>query len=302
MDPPQREVAENQPHSGLNNFLELLAMARENPQLLEMLKANPQFREVLGRIPRLDQMLQDSDKGENISKPNEQITNCPVHFAALRGNVDELRKKIHQEILKSDLKIHPHLARGKGRRGMFFDINLLNESEGVSALHFASYCGHMAACHLLLENGADVNLECRKGFTPADYAHQEKKFEVAEFLVSRGGVYKKRQRAKYPIHCAAFEGNLTEVQREILMAMVRSILGIQAALLNNIRGNGGEDARGNGEGSNDAHTFFNIDGRKENNGRSPLMDASQNGHVRVCKLLIDNGANLNLQDNTENMA
>ena len=187
---------ENQPNLGIEEVTELLAIARENPQLLEMLASDPQLKQLLELNPGLGQMLQNS--AQEKAKPREEISRqnwikkYPVHFEAERGSVINLRKAIFEGIAKSIFNIEANILEERGKenerneRSQFCNINQLEERHGLSPLHLASYDGHMMACQLLLQSGADINLESRDGFTPADYAHQEKKFEVAEFLTSRG--------------------------------------------------------------------------------------------------------------------
>ncbi|WP_086930456.1 ankyrin repeat domain-containing protein [Agarilytica rhodophyticola] len=88
----------------------------------------------------------------------------PLHQAAYRGDVDEMKK-----LIKSGVS-----------------VDSLN-SEGATPLHWAAFKGHLPAAKLLLRHGANVNAATKKGSTPLRLATTHKKQEVIKFLKSRGG-------------------------------------------------------------------------------------------------------------------
>jgi ankyrin repeat protein len=61
------------------------------------------------------------------------------------------------------------------------DVNAC-DSEGMTALHFASKNGHIKIVKRLLANGAEVNAENNYGFTPIALAAKECYVDVAKAL------------------------------------------------------------------------------------------------------------------------
>ena len=280
--------------SPLEMIREIMEMIRENPQRLEMLKANPETRKMVD--PELLKMLENAigqRSGEPTKEelsPEERRKKYPVHTAAANGNVMELKYYILQGIVKSILKIQANLSgngmeqqgRGSDERRMvtFFDINKREDKMNGTALHWASLLGQLEACQLLVENGADVNLKNKGGYSPADIARLRKNHRVERFLTSRGGTF-----MASPLNKACLEGDLTKVKREMLWLVVQSILGMQSSLLLASRGD-----------LNDI-SFFEIDARGGKHGWSALMHATQEGHLEICQFLLQCGASVNLEDN-----
>lgn len=88
----------------------------------------------------------------------------PLHQAAYRGDVDEMK-----QLIKSGVSVHS-----------------LN-SEGATPLHWAAFKGHLPAAKLLLHHGADVNAMTKKGSTPLRLATTHKKEKLVKLLKRRGG-------------------------------------------------------------------------------------------------------------------
>ena len=292
MEPP------DDPREGLRKTMEML---RENPEVLEMAKADPEFRMMMDQAPGLLGMLENAagqSSGESSKEelsPEETRKKYPVQAAAAKGNVLELKYEILHGMVKSVLNIQANLTgNGMGQQGhgheengmaTFFDINQKDQKTGCSALHLASTFGHLEACQLLVENGADVNLKSKDGFTPADFARSRKNHQVERFLTSRGGTF-----TTTPFHEACLHGDLTKVKREMLAAMFKSILRIQSGLLLT-RGRDSRDI-----------SFFDIDAREEKLGRSGLMHATQEKYLEICRFLLQCGASVNFKDNEGNTA
>ncbi|ETN85635.1 ankyrin repeat protein [Necator americanus] len=60
------------------------------------------------------------------------------------------------------------------------------ERKGNTALHIASLAGQSLIVTILVENGANVNVQSLNGFTPLYMAAQENHEDVVRFLLSHG--------------------------------------------------------------------------------------------------------------------
>ena len=66
----------------------------------------------------------------------------------------------------------------------------LQDSEGITALHWACSAGHLEAVHLLVSAGATLNVMEMDGerLTPLDYAIIGGHQEVAQLLIENGAL------------------------------------------------------------------------------------------------------------------
>ena len=129
---------------------------------------------------------------------------------------------------------------------------------GWTALHWASAIGSESCCKVLLQAGADVNVQA-KDDTPlmcsAFYGH----FEVVKLFLTFGAeVNKKNSKQDTPIMFAAMSGH-----NEIVKLLLES----------------GADAN-----------------MENNNGNTPLVLAAMHGRVEIVKLLLKSDANGNMRN------
>jgi serine/threonine-protein phosphatase 6 regulatory ankyrin repeat subunit B len=66
------------------------------------------------------------------------------------------------------------------------DVNVTDDKNGWSALHYASAEGHDKVVKILLENGADVDIKNFKGQTPLHIAAQRGNVNIVKILLSYG--------------------------------------------------------------------------------------------------------------------
>ncbi|MDQ3641611.1 MAG: ankyrin repeat domain-containing protein, partial [Actinomycetota bacterium] len=66
------------------------------------------------------------------------------------------------------------------------DVNAHLGRDGRSQLHAAAAANDVERARALLDDGADVNLHDRLGFTPLHFAAQEWALEVASLLLENG--------------------------------------------------------------------------------------------------------------------
>ena len=69
---------------------------------------------------------------------------------------------------------------------VLFSSHKLCFQKGNTALHIASLAGQSMIVTILVENGANVNVQSLNGFTPLYMAAQENHEDVVRFLLSHG--------------------------------------------------------------------------------------------------------------------
>ena len=88
-----------------------------------------------------------------------------IRIASMFGNIEAIKK---------------HLDSGA-------DVNVKNDEDGRTPLHYAVYKGHKEIVELLIANGADVNAKSEDGYTPLDVAIHLNGTENADLLRKHGG-------------------------------------------------------------------------------------------------------------------
>ena len=120
-------------------------------------------------------------------------------------------------------------------------------------LHEAAYCGHTEVIKVLLDGGADPNMETGQGWTALVVAALFRQENVIRMLTSRGtDPNKPNKRGVTPLHDAAYLGN---------NHAVNVLLGVGAEL---------------------NKAFWK--------GNTPLHGAVRGGHIKTVKLLLQKGA------------
>ncbi len=244
------------------------------------------------------------DKGAKI---NKDISLSLAKGAAEVGNVDILKLLMEHGVdimtAAKDENYNPLIAAaGSGKTEMVeFLINkgLKVNSGDMSALHEASYYGHLGVVKVLIKNGADVNRKDFGGVTPIDYAAYHDYKDVVKYLVENG--------AYETFFSAVVTENFLKLKQLIekgqninekirfhgetplhLAVEINSVNSTKALLLNgadpNIRDN---------EGKTPLHYAV---GATPENLLNTMTNEATKGNVEIVKLLLEHGANPNLRD------
>lgn len=146
-------------------------------------------------------------------------------------------------------------------------INIINEG-GLSALMIAIYQKNIKIIKLLLEGGADINKKNLSNNTALMFAAKENQLEICKLLIEKGAnIYNQNIYDETPLIYAVKSGNLDIVN----------------LLLLNLKNN-----------KNNNIKYINT--INNNFGRSALMIAAEENKLEIAKLLIEKGANVNLQN------
>ena len=142
-----------------------------------------------------------------------------------------------------------------------------NSHEGCTALHVAASKEHIDVLSCLVENGADIDARTKDNCTPLMIASRHNRVNAVTFLVEHGAnINLKDKHGNTALHYAVRRGLGS---CDILLCLVKN----------------GADV--------DACTNDNC---------TPLMTASEYGHVNVVTFLVEHGAKMDLQDRKGNTA
>lgn len=146
------------------------------------------------------------------------------------------------------------------------DVNQVNQF-GESAILVACYEGNKAMVKALLDNGADVGISSSEGVSPIWYACAHNQKEIVTLLLDQG----------------------LDVNHS------RPVSGNDQAMYGYL-----DYVETNNNLSMDAQ--FNFKVNEAQGGESLLQHAVKNGHLSMVKLLVDRGADINIQDESGNTA
>ncbi|XP_008066188.1 cyclin-dependent kinase 4 inhibitor D [Carlito syrichta] len=136
--------------------------------------------------------------------------------AAARGDVQEVRRLLHREL------VHPDALNRFGKtalQAMMFGsttiaLELLKQgaspnvqdSTGASPVHDAARTGFLDTLKVLMEHGADVNMPDGTGALPIHLAVQEGHAAVVSFLAAESDLHHRDARGLTPLELAQQRG------------------------------------------------------------------------------------------------
>jgi ankyrin repeat protein len=180
------------------------------------------------------------------------------------------------------------------------NVNMSN-SEGTTPLMwvlkgYQNDSKKLEVIKLLLENGADINSEDKKGNTVLFYSLLEDDYSIAKYLLDNGGniKYKSKLNGHTPLSYAISYSSTRMVDFLInygdLKINQEYFDGETALLIANIE---------NSSSTKIKYLIKNgVNVSKSNDyGETPLMRAASNQNPEVLRILLDNGAKINRQNN-----
>jgi ankyrin repeat protein len=200
----------------------------------------------------------------------------------------------HFYALKPDIKPDINLDI-KPEAKITFDPNLA-DAEGNTALHRAVLNNNLVEVNTLLEQGADINLPNNKGETPFDLALNNPDHSLWMAMNAYGKKHSKVVSSNSNLNASAYNSNPNKItmskligkkpptQEEIIAKFVSGSESTMRDMLNK-------------------KEIVDVNVRSKNDGRTALMQQSLLlGTVGTMIFLLDNGADVNLKDNSGDTA
>lgn len=198
-------------------------------------------------------------------KTQEEL-NLPVDINS-RDNFGNT--SLHTVVLTNDLGSVQEFINKKA------DVNALNN--GLSApLHLAADKGYFEIAEYLIKNGANVNLMDKWGRTPLHLASNKGFIKIIQaLLANKADLNLKDANDRTPLSIIVRKKNLSSEQIESAKILIKNGADINTKIVCN---------------KNNCNYPWEV-------GRTPLHWAIINGHTQIAKLLISEGANIDLADN-----
>ena len=257
---------------------------------------------------KLDSYLQQNPDVDAIIKPNNSIKeefllNSPnlISVAAFYGAVKCFIYLQNRDANMSYVDINGRTVAHFASLGGSSDICDLLDSSGISfegvdsdgntSIHYACMSGNLNLVQKLYLRGFDLLLANKNGYKPIHYAAGSKSVDLLDFLVSEGADINEEVDGNTPILLSALENRPDNV----------SYLIDQKAVVPEFIDKKGENlliylAK---KGFDKVISVLINKGKLNPNitdglGWTPLLHACNIGSIETCKILIENGADVNL--------
>ena len=170
------------------------------------------------------------------------------------------------------------------------DLNSIKPKiSGLPYLHYYSAAGNSAVVEFLCKKGADPNLADNNGMTPILYASRQGKHPAVKKLYELGADINSAS-----LHGKKNQFNLKPGSTPLLLTL-RRVYGDSSALTRNkVAGQKLKDCFNMADFLISHGADMNT---QDENGNSPLADATASGSVTVMEYLINKGADVNLANN-----
>ncbi|MGL5029329.1 MAG: ankyrin repeat domain-containing protein [Wolbachia pipientis] len=150
-----------------------------------------------GKWDEVETLLDKTAKKSKAADVEHKIQ-CSQNWTALNYAVYNGNVELSQSILNPFLK----------KKG---DINALTscEDDNWAPLHYAVHYDNLDMVSFLIDKGAKVNIQSKKGKTPLYLAIEEaKQLDIVKLLLDRGADIKIKYNGRTPLYLAAYNGNL----------------------------------------------------------------------------------------------
>ncbi|TGO35056.1 hypothetical protein BHYA_0172g00190 [Botrytis hyacinthi] len=141
-----------------------------------------------------------------LGKPTTQHNVHPLHIAAYNGHLACVRLLLNYELGNKcgiDMNSSVTNPRCFEEARIVSNDNEVVKDIGGTALHYASFQGHLNTMKELLKAGADPNAQNRWGETPLHVAAEDGRYQAYQVLISAGTNVRSRDfRSLCPIHVA----------------------------------------------------------------------------------------------------
>ena len=236
-----------------------------------------------------------ADKVADIHAKTKFGENC-LHFTAFSGNlylcktlVNNHKFDVHVTDTKGFTALHYSAQNGNYKIVKFFaDIEtdiFLKTKNGRNCLHIAAFSGNLMLCKTLInKHKFDVHMTDNDGLTALHHSVQSGNYELMKFFADRvGDIHAKTKSGENCLHFAAISGHLNLCKTLIKKDQ------FDPHMTNNNGWSGLHCAAQNG--SYELVKFFIDKGTdillKTKFGTNCLMIAAFNGHLNLCKTLIN---------------
>lgn len=167
------------------------------------------------------------------------------------------------------------------------DVNLQGKYHG-SALHTASYRGHIDVVQILLDNKADVNLQSRFGIRPLMVASANGHEEVVQMWLENGADVNIRSNQWFCFRNALGEASYKDYKEKVRLTQV---YGDNVNLWTGGPGSALQIA--SAKGYKDVVELLLTNIKYRDSIGSALQKAATRGHKEIVQILLDRGADVN---------
>ena len=180
------------------------------------------------------------------------------------------------------------------------NINCRN-SDGRTALHFATHSGHLHIVQVLLNNGAEIDPGDEHHHTPLVLSVEAKKYDVMLHLITSGADVTQLAECTYSVrdHMEALSYAVSHKHKEAAKGLIASGVGIEGLLSTNPPMTALMWTAQEGYDSITEQLILQgVNVNYQNpDGCTALHYATHRGHLRIVQVLLNNGAEIDPGDN-----
>ena len=223
------------------------------------------FATAVGRLKICNLLLENGAKPDLKTPQN----NTPLHIAASEGNLDIVRLLVENMSRNIDSQTSIKSGHKKRLRNLF--LNCRNE-DGNAPLHMAIISNHIEVIKYLIKNEAKINVMNKYVDTPLHMAARIGSRAMIKILIQEGARKNlKNIHGLIPLHLSIPHGDPKTIN--LILSPNNKIFY-----------------------KSGRYGITRMANAKSNQGSTPLHIAVDNGHIELVKILIKNGAQVNIQN------